>query len=221
LTQLQHLELSSKEYRIPAEVLLSFLTSLKHLSKLALYYKLHQPEVDALLAHAPQLTSLTCRCLYLWEDRSASPCSWKELVMKDQGFETDVLAYIPTSSLTRLEFGGSVVFPSPSPTLIFAPWDMNDPDNMPQIVGDSLAKFMRCPAWQQCGPAVHVCLDFGEMMDGDMPEQLDLVSAIAPLISKELKLSIDMPRAVLGASVVQHLGVTLGSSLKQLVLGGV
>jgi hypothetical protein len=54
--------------------------------------------------------------------------------------------------------------------------------------------------------------------DLDTPDLLSLVPALAPLASKEVKLSIHMPEAALGASEVQQLGVTLGSSLKQLVL---
>jgi hypothetical protein len=54
----------------------------------------------------------------------------------------------------------------------------------------------------------------------DMPELLRLLPALAALASKEVKVSIDMPAAVLGASAVQQMGGALGSSLKQVVLRG-
>jgi hypothetical protein len=47
-----------------------------------------------------------------------------------------------------------------------------------------------------------------------------LLGALAPLASREVKLSMSVsPEAVVGASAVQQLGATLGSSLKHLVLG--
>jgi hypothetical protein len=53
---------------------------------------------------------------------------------------------------------------------------------------------------------------------GETPELLGLVRALAPLVSKEVKLSIHMLEAVAGAAEVQQLGDALGSSLKQLAL---
>jgi hypothetical protein len=200
---------------ISAEVLLSILTSLKQPTSLVLNYIIQQAAFDALLTHAPQLTSFTCSELYLEEDRSASPCSWKELVMNYQGLDTQTLARIPTGSLARLAFE-NVVFPSPSPTLKFVPHGYS-PANMPEFVHRSLVNLMRCPAWQQCGPEINVILP-RSLRDVDMPELLSLVPALAPLASKEVKLSIHMPAVALGASEVRQLGVTLGNGLKQLVL---
>jgi hypothetical protein len=217
LTQLQELELGSQADEISADLLLSILESCKQLSSLTLYYFLRQPEFDALLTHAPQLTSFRCTHLFLSEDRSALPCSWKELSLQTQP-NTQILAYIPTGSLTRLAFeDGDVVFPSPSPTLRYSSYDRSETGNITEIMRRSLINLVRCPAWQQCGPRVSVLMYEHEV--DDTPEQLHLLlSALAPVASKDVKLSIYMPEAALGASAVQQLGVTLGSSLKELVL---
>jgi hypothetical protein len=212
-TQLQHLELDIGDDIIVEEIV-SILTSLKQLTSLLLECLVTQPEFDALLTHGTQLSSVTCSYLSLVQDRSASACSWKELVMLYQGLDAETLACIPTASLTRLAFERSAVFPSPSPTLEFAAWHMADPGNMPGVVGRSLLNLMRCPAWQQCGPSVNVKL-WGDIDD---PTQLNrLLGALAPLAGKEVKLAIERSEA-LGTSVVQQLVDKLGSSLKQLVL---
>jgi hypothetical protein len=220
LIQLQHLELTGAFY---APLLIQgILTSCKQLTSLALHWVIYQVDLDALLAHGTHLTSFTCSSLYIQEDRSASPCSWKELVMTRQGFDGETLACIPTGSLTRLVFEDKVfgaVFPSPTPVLDFTPSDFLVPDNMPEDVHRSLVNLIKCPAWQQCGPGVHVhlrCTDLDE--DEGMPELLSLIPALAPLAGKEVKLCIDMPDAAFEASEVQELGVTLGSSLKQLMV---
>jgi hypothetical protein len=216
LTSLQVLQLDTAG-DIAAEQIQCILSSCKQLTSLDLNSAVRQPEFDALLTHAPQLTRLTCRCLYLWEDRSAFPCSWRELVMKHQGFDSETVACLPTGSLTKLAFEDSAVFPAPSPTLKFSIYEMSEPHNLVQIVQRGLMNLTRCPAWQQCGPAVHVRL-WGDKED-DMPDLLSLVPSLALLSSKEVKLSIDMCEAAVGASEVQQLGSVLGSSLKQLVLG--
>jgi hypothetical protein len=216
MTQLQLLQLDTRDF-LNHEHVLSILTSLKQLTSLTLNYTMYQEEFDALLTHAPQLTSFTCNALYLEGDRSASPCSWKELVIVDQELDPQALAYIPTGSLTRLAFEGDAVFPSPSPALDFNSYVVSEPDNMPELVHKGLVNLMRCPAWQQCGPGVHLRL----LVDQEdyTPERLNpLLGALAPLISKEVSLAIDMPAAAAGAPAVHQLGVTLGSSLKQLTL---
>jgi hypothetical protein len=213
LTQLQELELRSKG-GITAQEVTSILTSLKQLTSLALVYNIEQPVFDALLTHAPQLTSFSCNRLSLKQDRSASPCSWKELVMDYQDFDAETLACLPSASLTRLAFGSGAVFPCPCPTLDYSFTDVSEPGKMPRLVHRSLSNLVRCSAWQECGPGVNVRLG----VVGAMPELPSLFRALAPLGGKEVKLSIDMPRAVTGASAVQQLSAVLGSSLKQLVL---
>jgi hypothetical protein len=215
LTQLQSLRLGGSSDDLTSEDVESILTSLKQLTSLALNYSLNQAHFDALLTHAPQLTSFTCIHLRLEEDRSASPCSWTELVI----FQVPTawtLACLPTGSLTRLDFARSVVFPSPSPTLVFTPLYRVKADDMPGLVRRSLVNLTRCPAWQQCGPGVDVRLFWDQ--GNDVPQLVSLIRALAPLASKEVKLSIWFPTVFTGASEVQQLGVTLGSSLKQLVL---
>jgi hypothetical protein len=214
LTQLQCLDLhTGRYYVIHGDKIVSIFSPLKQLTSLALHTAICQEEFDALLTHAPQLTSLTCSYLHLEEDRSASPCSWKELVVRQCDLDAATLACIPTASLTRLDFGQDAVFPSPSPILDFNP-ELVDAHDMPQIMRRGLLNLVRCPAWQQCGPGVTVCL-YGD----DMPEQLNLLlAALAPLASKEVKLVINMSEAALGAPAVQQMGVTLGSSLKHLWL---
>jgi hypothetical protein len=98
LTQIQHLELSSVEYTVAAEGLLSVLTSSKQLTSLILHYDILQAGFDALLTHAPQLISLACSGLFLKEDRSASPCSWQELVMMHQSSYAETLHASPQAA---------------------------------------------------------------------------------------------------------------------------
>jgi hypothetical protein len=141
-------------------VVLSILTSCQHLTSLALNYAIRQAEFDILLTYAPQLISFTCSGLHLVEDRSASPCSWKELVMLTCSVNAESLACIPTGSLTRLALGHGVVFPSPCPTLEIASWDLSGPASMPDCVRRGLTNLKRCPAWQQCGSVVHVNLEY-------------------------------------------------------------
>jgi hypothetical protein len=213
LTQLQHLELDKDTYNITSEQVASIVTSLRQLTSLGLYYILRQPAFDALLTHAAQLTRLTCSYLHLDEDRSASPCSWKELVVRHCDLDAETLACIPTASLTRLAFGSMAVFPSPSPTLEFETLQLN----MPELVQRGLVNLMRCPAWHQCGSGVHIRVV--EHPAANSPELLGRVlGMLAPLVGKEVLLSIDMPEADVGAPELQQLGGALGSSLNQLGL---
>jgi hypothetical protein len=62
LTQLQHLELRTAETAIPAAALQPVLTSLQQLTSLALHYTIRQAAFDALLTHAPHLTSFHLPC---------------------------------------------------------------------------------------------------------------------------------------------------------------
>jgi hypothetical protein len=117
LTQLQQLEQDSGGLKISAQEVAAILTSCKQLTSLALNYSIFLVEFDALLKHGPQLTSFACSRLILKEDRSASPCSLKELVLKYYECSTETLAHIPAAGPTHLVVGPSMVFPSPSPTL--------------------------------------------------------------------------------------------------------
>jgi hypothetical protein len=176
-----------------------------------------QPEFDALLTHGAQLTSFSGEGLFLNEDRSDSPCTWKELVINHINI-AEIIALIPLGSLTRLAFQGGDVFPSSSlhPSSCFL--RSSDADNMPEMMHLSLVNLMRCPAWQRCGPKVGISLITEWCEDRDTPELLSLVNALAPLASKEVSLYISNPEFVLGASEVEQLGVALGSGLKELQL---
>jgi hypothetical protein len=71
---------------------------------------------------------------------------------------------------------------------------------MPEVVHRSLPNLMQSPAWQQCGPAVNASLIFDKI--DDSPVLVDLIHALAPLASKEVSLTIDMPEGWLSASEV-------------------
>jgi hypothetical protein len=92
---------------------------------------------------------------------------------------------------------------------------------MPQMVQRSLQNLTRCPAWQQSGPGV--CVKLHAELHG-LPADYTagllglLLGALAPLAGKEVTLEIWPPQTLMGASEVQQLGITLGSSLKQLSL---
>jgi hypothetical protein len=218
LTQLQGLELAGPKAKVTAKEVTCILTSLNQLTSLNLHHGVHQPEFDALLTHGTHLTSLTCSELHLDEDRSESPCSWKELVIDREVFNAETLALLPIRGLTRLAFQSGDVFPCSSPLLEFYYMRLSDADDEPEVMHRSLVNLMRCPAWQQCGPKVRISLIKEGYDDIDSPEVLALVRALAPLASKEVSLAISMSEALIGASEVQQLGIALGSSLKQLTL---
>jgi hypothetical protein len=200
----------------------SLLTVHSQLTSLTLGYRMYQYEFDTVLLLAPHLNSFTCNHLHLDTDRSAWPCSWKELVMTKQFFNGETLACIPTDSLTRLAFGFGLELPSPSPTLTYGAYDITEADSLPDLMHRGLAKLARCPAWQGCGPVVEVILcveDYAEEEDDISPEMLgSMLGALAPLANMKVHLSLASPGVGVGASAVQELGTALGNSLEQLVL---
>jgi hypothetical protein len=135
--------------------------------------------------------------------------------MKYREFDAQTLACLPSASLTRMASHHKQVFPSPCPTLVFTSYGVDNPDNTPLIVQRSLQNLVRCPAWQLCGPAVHISLDYVDMDDTQL---ITVLGALAPLVGKEVSVSFHMPEADVGAPEVQQLGGALGSSLKKLVL---
>jgi hypothetical protein len=223
LTQLQNLELGGPQYAIEPQELSPILAACKQLTSLTLNYQLMQFHFDVLLTHAPQLTSFTCDRLYLNQDRSASQCSLKELVFASQCLELTMVANLPTAGLTHLAFQidkcVSMELPSPSPTLQIWTDATNHPSDMPDLVRRGLLNLTRCPAWQQCGPLAGVDL----YQDGHFSPGLQglILGALAPLCSREVKLTIFMLEGVtqsVTGQLVQQLGGALGSSLKHLVL---
>jgi hypothetical protein len=227
LDHLVDLELGSTACsKITGSALRSILTTHAHLTRLCVEHEIGQPEFDALLTSGAQLTSVTCMSLHLSEDRSASPCSWEELAVTVRLGE-QTLAYLPTGSLTCLVLAGIAQLPSLSPTLHLELDTISGPDGMPEEIPDRLQRWLinltRSPAWQQSGPVVHVELSEGDSDSSSADSSPDLnlnqlLGAQAPLASKEVKLSIYMPQALLKASAVWQLGSALGSSLKALVL---
>jgi hypothetical protein len=148
----------------------------------------------------------------------------------DQSLDAKTLAYIPTSSLTRLVFyedrtSPGTVLPSPSPTLQFMAYDISSTPNMPDLMRRAFSNLARSPVWQQSSPRTHVTLCEGEYethKDLDYyisPSKLGCVfSALAPLASKEVTLTINMYCVSLNSPEVQQLGAALGTSLKHLAL---
>jgi hypothetical protein len=219
LTQLQDLTLSdAREILISADTVRHILTARTQLTRLHLLFDLRQAEFDTLLTHATQLTSLTCRTLYLQEDRSAWPCSWKELAMLDQLCNGQTLAYIPTDSLTRLAFE-NFQLPSPSPALEFRAYHFTETASLPELMRRGLTKLARCPAWQGCGPLVKVTVCADGRTHGISPEVVrSMLGALAPLPSMQVQLFLASPGVGVGASAMQELGTALGTRLQQLVL---
>jgi hypothetical protein len=221
LTQLQHLEYPAAAstygwygFREVKHVCTTF----TQLRGLALCGKVSQADFDVLLAHATYLTHLTVGDLHLQEDRSATPCSWKELVTKHQAVDIVTLACLPTASLAAFAFeDNSAVVPSPSPHLSFVPSEMSGLHGAFQIVRRGLINLKQSPAWLQCGPRVHVRLlsDWGA---GASELLSQWTCALAPLASNEVKLSISTPYVTIKDFGVQQLGGALGSNLKQLLL---
>jgi hypothetical protein len=214
LTQLQSLELGDvgdPHITVAPKEVLTILESCKQLTSLTLN-TLQQAHFDALLTSAPQLTSLTCSSLCLQQDRSASQCGLKELVFMNTAWDSKMVAYLPIAGVTRLAFQGDhMELPSPSPTMKI--WS----DKSPHLMHQGLLNLTRCPAWRQCGPMVQVTL---LAVGRSPPEQQALIlGALAPLSSREVKLTIVISECLTGACIIQQLGGALGSSLKRLVLG--
>jgi hypothetical protein len=218
LTQLHHLELRGAQFAVTLEEFRPILAACKQLTSLTLDYTLVQGPFDALLTHAPQLTSLTCSSLDLHEDRSASPCSLKELVFTRQGLDLITVANLPITGVTHLAFlSDELDLPDPAPTLDIWTSQFICESNIPDKIHRGLLNLTRCPAWQQCGPVVRV--DLLSKHHHLSTKQLGLLmGALAPLSSKEVKLTIDMQEVVTGGPVIQQLGEALGSSLGHLVL---
>jgi hypothetical protein len=219
LTQLQTLRMGhTGSNTLSTETIASIATAHTQLTSLALDHSVCQPDFDVLLTHATQLTSFTCYSLLLGQDRSASLCSWKELIVTYGEFDAEVLTYIPTDNLTRLVFGYDLVIPSPSPTLAYRAWEIIPRDTWPDLMHRGLTQLTRCPAWQHCGSVAEVRL-YSEWDDEVSPELLSLVlGALAPLTNRKVHLHMSMSGVAVGAAAVQALGAALGGSLGQLSL---
>jgi hypothetical protein len=220
LTQLQNLSLGGTQPTVTPQEVSRILAACKQLTSLALNYDLFHTHFDALLTHAPQLTSLTCNCLHLYQDRSASPCGLKELVFTRQILDLAMVACLPIAAVTHLAFPidrNRMQLPSPVPVLDIWTYHCGPPSDTPDVIHRGLLNLTRCPAWQQSGPVVQV-----ELIQNNAyftSELLDLtMGALALLSSREVHLTIDMPEISTRGSTIQQLGEALGSSLKKLTL---
>jgi hypothetical protein len=185
------------------------------LTSLTLGIVVDQEGFDILLAHAPQLASLTCRQLRLDVDRSSAPCRWQKLEVYGQQSDMRCVAYLPLGSLQQLGFAehrcvGKWELPSTSPYLVcsnaFSAAE-------PLIVQQALINISKCPAWKSSGPVVSVYILAGR------PERIsETLSVLSYMDSKQVQLIVDAVRAEMGAPQVQLLHQALGSRLTHLTL---
>jgi hypothetical protein len=163
LTQLQSLELShvaidiSDHHYVSWQVVQRVTATFSQLTSLTLHCHLEQGPFYLLLSSATQLTSLTCRSLNIFTDRSQHSCSWKELKLMEQYLDLVVLKHLPLHSLSRLVFLDAQ-FPTPAPQLSYSlsrgthlRWSASE-------LRAALANLARCPAWQASGPMVQIRL---------------------------------------------------------------
>jgi hypothetical protein len=223
MQQLQQLELHGSDYELPAVVVTQLFSAVPQLQGLRLGSIIRQQAFDALLAHATQLTHLTCKDLFLSEDRSQSACSWKELVAAGHCFISGTLTYLPLHSLSRVCLslqGHWFEVPSESPSLACF---LN---NLPGSIGGCTPAEMRkalinlgaCPAWQASGPSVRIHLV--SMLGGpqDIEEYRQVIPALGAVADKKVQLSLHPLGFQVTGDIVEHLGATLGHSLTRLSL---
>jgi hypothetical protein len=214
MSQLQQLELEagdiigSKPHQIQSILAIS-----PQLTSLKLREPIKQEAFDALLAHGTRLTSLTCNVLHLTEDRSQSACNWKELTLH-QWQDLQLLTYLPLHSLTHLHFDSGFDLPMPRPRLCCSSYRTSSLDTA-ALIRSALINLGRCPAWQQCGPAVQVNL-YGLGLEADslpLQHSVAMLSALSPVSHKDVELSIVTQYFTMGSEAVQALERVLGSRL--------
>jgi hypothetical protein len=215
LTQLQQLELplackawgTAAQY--PAGLVSRISTTFTQLRSLALNSTLSQGELDVLLAHGTHLTHLTVGGLNLSKDRSASPCSWKELVVQQPLYNISWLTCLPLHSLTRLCFDGWEL-PSPCPVL-----------RVGRYCGETqrvLTTLATCPAWISSGPCVEVHVS-GDGYAAFSQQYLAPLAAVRTIGRKQVsKLTLTCVQRSLSATQVEALGQEVGSTLTHLQL---
>jgi hypothetical protein len=228
MAQLQQLTLKAAAWRsfVPAHIQ-PFIPTIAQLRSFSLQAEIDQEGFDVLLAHATQLTYLSCDWLELAQDRSASACTWREVVIAQAHHSLDTLAHLPLHSLTRLCFNGDwsegrtqekdLELPSACPKLKCSTFEPEEFHSTVQLLRQALSNLARCPAWQSSGPAVHLCI----LMDADgFPSDscAQLFPALATLASKQVQLDVDIWGAHLRASDIQLLGSILGPNLTHLTV---
>jgi hypothetical protein len=169
-----------------------------------------QQEMDWLLAHAPQLTHLTCSWLDVTEDRSQSACSWVELTVLLGDFSE--LAYLPLRNIQRLSWGG-LQLPSPSSCVQIAL--SADQQEISRIRG-AVTNLGRCPAWQLSGSDVTCDLSDEDGDFDDVQSLMQTVAALSGLTNRQLEMCIGIEQVLFDASLPQQLGRAFGSSLTHL-----
>jgi hypothetical protein len=161
MQQLRQLKLLGRDSYLPAAVAAQLFSALPNLEGFTLLNTIWQPEFDALLAHATQLTRLTCLGLYLSGDRSQSACSWKELVVSGFCCIPRLLADLPVHSLSRLcltEDLDQFNIPSACPFLSCRLGPHSIWECTPAALQAALTNLATCPAWQASGPSVRITL---------------------------------------------------------------
>jgi hypothetical protein len=218
VTQLQYLEYQAAwgAHGCLADGLVKHIcTTFTQLRSLALRGIVSQADFDVLLAHGTHLTHLTVGDLEYCEDRSASPCSWKELAVEKQQSEIRMLGWLPLHSLTRLRFSG---------------WDL--PYARPSLSGvtratadslastqHALANLATCPAWNSC-PGMYVEVT-GVGVDSWGLDHSQVLAAMCTSAHKQVQqLRISDFESILTAPDLEALGRVVGSSLTHLELVG-
>jgi hypothetical protein len=223
MQQLQQLDLATDHHVVPAAVVAQLFSATPRLTALALGGTITQEAFDALLAHATQLTRLTCWNLFLSESRSQSACSWKELVVTgaygEGCYVLRTLEYLPLRSLSRVSLVGPLEWfgiPDACPHLQcwlttgdHSPWKCTAAE-----IQAALTNLGTCPAWQDSAASVHVSL----ISEGQQQTLEQSVSALAAVGSKKVQLSLQVQGLQVAGELVEHLGATLGGRLTHLEL---
>jgi hypothetical protein len=221
MTQLHRLELDNDCLwaSLGPAVLRAILSASTQLTHLTLAQTVRQEDLDVLLAHAPLLTSLSCRDIELKEDRSHAACSWKELRIQYCYSIAYKLAYLPLHSLSRLQLG-DLHLPSASPHL---PMMVNSMyTSVLEQMQQGLLNLERCPAWQQSGPDVHVQLLVSDANHDEWSDN-EFYGKLFGILSRlgGRRVHLYMPKytsVLLDSDVLMELGQALGSSLTALQL---
>jgi hypothetical protein len=213
LTQLQQLGYSAAcglHGVFAAGVVKQVCTTFSQLRSLVLYGTVHQAGIDVLLAHATHLHHLTVGALYITQDRSASPCSWQELVADKYHGGLLMLRQLPLHSLTRLRFAGWEL-PSPCPRLSIVAKGSSSCSVSAHRV---LVNLATCPAWINSGLHVRASMK-GFNNDNFRPTCSQVLAAICTSVLKQVHhVRIKGLECVFNASNLAALGQVVGSSLK-------
>jgi hypothetical protein len=196
MQQLQQLDLQGSDNKLTAVLVAQLFSAVPHLKDVTLGNIIKQQAFDALLAHATQLTRLTCRRLELSEDRSQSACSWKELLVTHCSCTARTLAYLPLHSLSRAcldPYGRGNPFEIPSACPYLYCWVYSEPTLFqctPAEIQAALTNLGTCPAWQDSGESVHVdLLSSAPQASLDSVEERQSIAALAAVAQRKVHLT--------------------------------